>query len=88
MYQHIKQYQVLVKRNGRISNANASIFAFTLDDAEKTLFPYQIALNVIPQIDVAQPNGFTKEEMKMVKETQKLCIKIFKLQLLVLEFQF
>ena len=35
----------------------------------------QIALNVIPQIDVAQPNGFTKEEMKMVNETQKIMHK-------------
>ena len=42
---------------------------------QKICFPHQIALNVIPQIDVAQDNGFTKEEMKMVKETQKLCIK-------------
>ena len=55
---------------------------------QKKCIPHQIAENVIPQIDVAQPNGFTKEEMKMVKETQKLCTKIFKLQLLVLEFQF
>ncbi|OQR40475.1 aspartate-semialdehyde dehydrogenase [Aliarcobacter cryaerophilus] len=52
-----------------------AFFAFTLDDAEKNAFPYQIALNVIPQIDVAQPNGFTKEEMKMVKETQKIMHK-------------
>ena len=52
-----------------------AFFAFTLDDAEKNAFPYQITLNVIPQIDVAQPNGFTKEEMKMVKETQKIMHK-------------
>ena len=31
-----------------------AFFAFTLDDAEKNAFPYQIALNVIPQIDVSQ----------------------------------
>jgi aspartate-semialdehyde dehydrogenase len=36
---------------------------------------HQIALNVIPQIDVATDNGFTKEEMKMVKETQKIMHK-------------
>ena len=35
-------------------------------------FPHQLAYNVIPQIDVFQPNGFTKEEMKMFNETQKI----------------
>ena len=52
-----------------------AFFAFNLEDAEKNAFPHQIALNVIPQIDVAQDNGFTKEEMKMVKETQKIMHK-------------
>lgn len=32
----------------------------------------QIAFNVIPQIDLFQDNGYTKEEMKMVWETQKI----------------
>ncbi len=35
-------------------------------------YPYQIDLNVIPQIDVFQDNGYTKEEMKMIKETNKI----------------
>ena len=35
-------------------------------------FPRQIAFNVIPQIDVFLDNGYTKEEMKMVWETQKI----------------
>lgn len=50
-------------------------FAFKLDESTKDAFAHQIALNVIPQIDVAQDNGFTKEEMKMVKETQKILHK-------------
>ena len=50
-------------------------FAFRLDETEIKAFPYQIALNVIPQIDVAKENGFTKEEMKMVLETQKIMHK-------------
>ena len=33
---------------------------------------YQIASNLIPQIDVFQDNLYTKEEMKMVNETQKI----------------
>lgn len=35
-------------------------------------FAYQLAYNVIPQIDVFQDNGYTKEEMKMFAETQKI----------------
>jgi len=52
-----------------------AFFAFKLDEAEKEAFAHQIALNVIPQIDVQQPNDFTKEEMKMVNETQKIMHK-------------
>ncbi len=47
-------------------------FAFKLDESEVKAFSHQIALNVIPQIDVPQPNGYTKEEMKMVNETNKI----------------
>ena len=35
-------------------------------------FAYQLAFNVIPQIDVFQENGYTKEEMKMFHETKKI----------------
>lgn len=47
-------------------------FAFKLDETEVKAFAHQIALNVIPHIDVPQPNGYTKEEMKMVNETNKI----------------
>jgi aspartate-semialdehyde dehydrogenase len=50
-------------------------FAFTLDKSEHKKFPHQIALNVIPQIDVFMENGYTKEEMKMVNETSKIMHK-------------
>ncbi|HWJ03899.1 MAG TPA: aspartate-semialdehyde dehydrogenase [Verrucomicrobiae bacterium] len=36
------------------------------------VFPYQIAFNLIPRIDVFQDGDYTKEEWKMVKETQKI----------------
>lgn len=36
------------------------------------VYPKQIAFNVLPQIDVFLENGYTKEEMKMVWETQKI----------------
>jgi|TARA_B110000879_G_scaffold111650_1_gene149299 aspartate-semialdehyde dehydrogenase len=41
-------------------------------DAVAEVFPKQIAFNVLPQIDVFMENGYTKEEMKMVWETQKI----------------
>ena len=40
--------------------------------AEEMAYKYQIDLNAIPQIDVFLENGYTKEEMKMVKETCKI----------------
>jgi aspartate-semialdehyde dehydrogenase len=38
----------------------------------KMAYPYKIDLNVIPHIDVFTENGYTKEEMKMIKETRKI----------------
>ena len=35
-------------------------------------FAYQLAYNVIPQIDLFTDNGYTKEEMKMFNETRKI----------------
>ncbi|MGI5975222.1 MAG: aspartate-semialdehyde dehydrogenase [Paludibacter sp.] len=35
-------------------------------------FPYQLAYNLIPQVDVFMDNGYTKEEMKMYHETRKI----------------
>ena len=40
-------------------------------DGEK-VYPYQIDMNIIPQIDVFTENGYTKEEMKMILETKKI----------------
>ena len=37
-----------------------------------SVYPRQIAFNVLPHIDVFQENGYTKEEMKMVWETRKI----------------
>lgn len=35
-------------------------------------FPYQLAFNMIPQVDVFLDNDYTKEEMKMYNETRKI----------------
>jgi len=39
---------------------------------QTAVYPKQIAFNCLPQIDVFQDNGYTKEEMKMVWETRKI----------------
>ncbi|MCI6988335.1 MAG: aspartate-semialdehyde dehydrogenase [Campylobacter sp.] len=54
-----------------------AFFAFRLDECEPSIFPHQIALNVIPHIDIFMDNDYTKEEMKMVNETCKILHKSF-----------
>ena len=51
-----------------------AVFNFQLDKEveKKEAFTHQIALNVIPHIDKFLDNGYTKEEMKMVNETNKI----------------
>jgi len=53
----------LAGQTARLLNGNA---------AEAKVYPRQIAFNVLPQIDMFQDNGYTKEEMKMVWETRKI----------------
>ncbi len=36
------------------------------------VYPHQIAFNCLPHIDIFLENGYTKEEMKMVRETKKI----------------
>ncbi len=43
-----------------------------LKGLEPKKFPYPIAGNCLPQIDVFLENGYTKEEMKMIEETRKI----------------
>ena len=41
-------------------------------NATVSVLPQQIAYNLFPHVDVFLPNGYTKEEMKMVLETRKI----------------
>lgn len=41
-------------------------------EVQVSKFQYQLAYNLIPQIDVFQDNDYTKEEMKMFNETRKI----------------
>ena len=42
------------------------------ESATKEVYPYQIAFNVLPHVDVFLENGYTKEEMKMENEGRKI----------------
>ncbi|AHX13819.1 aspartate-semialdehyde dehydrogenase [Dyella jiangningensis] len=53
-----------------LGQQTAAMLSF--QDVEPKKFSKQIAFNVIPHIDDFQPNGYTKEEMKMVWETRKI----------------
>ena len=53
----------LVTQIGELINGRA---------VKPTVYPQQIAFNVIPHIDEFQDNGYTREEMKMVWETRKI----------------
>ena len=55
--------QLMGERNKALKGANGEY---------PMAYKYPIDLNVIPQIDVFLDNGYTKEEMKMVKETAKI----------------
>lgn len=53
-----------------LGKQTAALLAF--QKPEKNIFSQEIAFNVIPQIDEFQENGYTREEMKMVWETNKI----------------
>jgi aspartate-semialdehyde dehydrogenase len=41
-------------------------------NCENKVYPHRIAFNCLPHIDTFMPNGYTKEEIKMVNETRKI----------------
>ena len=42
------------------------------EDPKARIYPYPIALNVLPHIDVFDDTGYSQEELKMVNETKKI----------------
>ncbi|MGH7425391.1 MAG: aspartate-semialdehyde dehydrogenase [Candidatus Methylomirabilales bacterium] len=42
------------------------------EPAESKVFPHPIAFNLIPQVDIFEASGYTREEMKLVHETRKI----------------
>ncbi len=59
-----------------LAKQTAALLSF--QDIKADAFSKEIAFNVIPQIDTFQENGYTREEMKMVWETQKILDKSIK----------
>jgi aspartate-semialdehyde dehydrogenase len=59
-------------RNGLRELALQTSQRLNFKDPEVKAFNQPIAFNVLPQIDALQDNGYSREEMKMVWETQKI----------------
>ena len=58
---------------GAVQELTDQTVSYAADEKiSKKVYPKQIAFNVLPHIDAFQDNGYTKEEMKMVWETQKI----------------
>jgi aspartate-semialdehyde dehydrogenase len=59
-------------RKAMVELKNQSRQVLEGEEITKEVYPHQIAFNVLPHIDVFLGNGSTKEEEKMIKETQKI----------------
>ncbi|MCI6643680.1 MAG: aspartate-semialdehyde dehydrogenase [Alloprevotella sp.] len=71
---HVSSYQSASGAGAAAMDELEQQYRELLDGKPVTVekFPYQLAYNVIPQIDVFCDNGYTKEEMKMFNETRKI----------------
>ena len=58
------------KAMDELLNQTKDILSF--GDIKPEVYPHQIAFNCLPQIDVFQEDGYTKEEVKMIDETKKI----------------
>ncbi|MDR1679125.1 MAG: aspartate-semialdehyde dehydrogenase [Prevotellaceae bacterium] len=71
---HVATYQAASGAGAAAMDELAEQYAQIVRGEEPTVnkFAYQLAYNLIPQVDVFTENGYTKEEMKMYHETQKI----------------
>ena len=71
---HVASYQAASGAGAAAMAELEQQYREVLDGKPATVdkFAYQLAYNVIPQIDVFTDNGYTKEEMKMFNETKKI----------------
>lgn len=71
---HVSTYQAASGAGAAAMDELENQYKQIVDGEEPTVskFAYQLAYNVIPQVDVFTENGYTKEEMKMYHETRKI----------------
>lgn len=71
---HVATYQAASGAGAAAMDELVKQYAQLQRGEEPTIekFAYQLAYNVIPQVDVFTDNGYTKEEMKMFNETRKI----------------
>ena len=71
---HVATYQAASGAGASAMDELVEQYAQLQRGEEPTIqkFAYQLAYNVIPQVDVFMDNGYTKEEMKMFNETKKI----------------
>lgn len=71
---HVATYQAASGAGAAAMDELVNQFKQLANKEEATVekFAYQLAYNLIPQIDVFTDNGYTKEELKMYNETQKI----------------
>ncbi|OGX24838.1 MAG: aspartate-semialdehyde dehydrogenase [Omnitrophica WOR_2 bacterium RIFCSPHIGHO2_01_FULL_48_9] len=77
LHDYAKIKRVVVSTYQSVSGAGSEAIAELQEQSKNPSLPpkkflHPIAFNLIPQIDVAQSNHYTKEEMKMVNETKKI----------------
>lgn len=71
---HVATYQAASGAGASAMDELINQFKQIINKDEVTVekFAYQLAYNVIPQVDVFADNGYTKEELKMYNETRKI----------------
>lgn len=71
---HVSTYQAASGAGAAAMTELEEQYRQVLNNEEVTVnkFAYQLAYNLIPQVDVFTENGYTKEEMKMYNETRKI----------------
>jgi aspartate-semialdehyde dehydrogenase len=71
---HVATYQAASGAGAAAMDELENQYRQLVNGEEPTVdkFAYQLAYNLIPQVDVFSDNGYTKEEMKMYNETRKI----------------
>ncbi|HHU96741.1 MAG: aspartate-semialdehyde dehydrogenase [Bacteroidota bacterium] len=71
---HVATYQAASGAGAAAMQELENQYKQLINGEEPTVskFAYQLAYNLIPQVDLFTENGYTKEEMKMYNETRKI----------------